>query len=81
MVTYRAFDEIIDFITSAPQPEQILAFRPSPSIQNRLEDLLEKKRETSLNEAEMHELDQFLLLEHLMRIAKAKARTRKRLAA
>jgi hypothetical protein len=81
MVTYRAFDEIIDFITSAPQPEQILAFRPSPAIQNRLEDLLEKKRETSLSETEKHELDQFLLIEHLMRIAKAKARTRKRLAA
>jgi hypothetical protein len=81
MVTYRAFDEIIDFITSAPQPEQILAFRPSPAIQNRLEDLLEKKRETSLSDTEKHELDQFLLIEHLMRIAKAKARTRKRLAA
>ncbi len=37
MITYRAFDEIIDFITSAPQPEQILSFRPSLSTQNRIE--------------------------------------------
>lgn len=74
MVTYRVFDEIVDFITSAPLPEQILMFRPSVYVQNRLEDLLEKKREKALNEAETRELDQFLLIEHLMRLAKARAR-------
>ncbi len=79
MVTYRAFDEIIDFITSAPQPEQILSFRPSLSAQNRIEELLDKKRDEGLDESEKHELDQYLLIEHLMRLAKARAR--KRLAA
>jgi hypothetical protein len=79
MVTYRAFDEIIDFITSMPQPQQVLAYKPSTESQSRLEDLLEKKRNSVLNEAENKELEQFLLIEHLMRIAKARAR--KRLAA
>jgi hypothetical protein len=79
MVTYRAFDEIIDFITSMPQPQQVLAYKPSTESQTRLEDLLEKQRNSVLNEAENKELEQFLLIEHLMRIAKARAR--KRLAA
>ena len=79
MVTYRAFDEIIDFITSMPQPQQVLAYKPSLESQSRLEDLLEKRRNTALNEAENKEMEQFLLIEHLMRVAKARAR--KRLAA
>jgi hypothetical protein len=79
MVTYRAFDEIIDFITSMPQPQQVLAYKPSTESQSRLEDLLEKKRNSILNEVENKELEQFLLIEHLMRVAKARAR--KRLAA
>jgi hypothetical protein len=74
MVTSRVFDEIVDLITSTPQPEQILRFRPSLSAQTRLEDLLDKKRGTTLNEAETHELNQFLLIEHLMRLCKADAR-------
>jgi hypothetical protein len=79
MVTYRAFDEIIDFITSMPQPQQVLAYKPSTESQSRLEDLLEKKRNSALNDVENKEMEQFLLIEHLMRVAKARAR--KRLAA
>jgi hypothetical protein len=74
MATSRIFDELVDFITSSPPPEQILKFRPSLSVQTRLEDLLGKKHETMLNEAETHELNQFLLIEHLMRLCKANAR-------
>ena len=74
MVTYRAFDEVIDFITSIPQPEQIQAYQPSETAQNRLEQLLDKKRDALLNEEEVHELEQFLLVEHLMRVAKKKAK-------
>lgn len=74
MVTYRAFDEVVDFLTSIPQPEQIWAYRPSSSAQNRLELLLDKKRDDLLSEEESHELEQFLLVEHLMRVAKRKAK-------
>jgi hypothetical protein len=74
MVNYRVFDEFVDFITSTPQLEQILSFRPSVLAQTRLEDLLEQKREKTLNEAEKYELNQFLLIEHLVRLCKANAR-------
>jgi len=42
MVTSRAFDEIVDFITSLPKNEQILAFKPSIASQGRMEELLQK---------------------------------------
>jgi hypothetical protein len=71
MVQNRVFDEIIDFI---PQPQQILNYKPSKSTQNRLDDLLEKKRNEQLSDDELHELDQFIMTEHIMRIAKIKAK-------
>ncbi|MBU1821798.1 MAG: hypothetical protein KKG00_09860 [Bacteroidetes bacterium] len=74
MVTYWAFDEVIDFITSLPKPEQVLAYQPSASSVERLEVLLEKKRNGQLSDEETHELDQYLMIEHMMRIARKKAK-------
>lgn len=76
MVIQRPFDEIVDFITSAPLPIQILNFRPSEKSQLRVDSLLDKNREGTLTEEEKRELDQFLMIEHLMRLAKARARKR-----
>lgn len=57
MVTYRAFDEIIDFIASGPSPEEILAFKPFVSMQIRVDEVLEKKRDTGLSESESREVE------------------------
>jgi hypothetical protein len=76
MVTYKVFDEIIDLITSVPKPEQIIKFKPSEQAQFRLEELLFKKREDKLTEEEQHELEQYLTVEHIMRLAKARAKQR-----
>jgi hypothetical protein len=74
MVQNRVFDEVIDFITSIPQPQEILNYKPSKFTQNRLDDLLEKKRNDQLSEEEIHEMEQFVMTEHIMRIAKIKAK-------
>lgn len=74
MVAIRVYDEMIDFITSAPRPEEIVSFQPSEKSQQRLEDLQFKRREDGLTEEELHELEQFLMVEHIMRMAKAKQR-------
>lgn len=79
MVALRVYDEMIDFITSVPRPEEIISFSPSEASQLRLEDLQFKRREEGLTEDELHELEQFVMVEHIMRIAKVKAK--KRLAA
>jgi hypothetical protein len=76
MIAIRVYDEMIDFITSAPRPEEIVSFEPSAKSQQRLEDLQFKRREEGLTEDELHELEQFIMIEHIMRMAKAKAKQR-----
>lgn len=73
MVNTQAFEEIANFIAGI-SPAQVMAFRPSPEVQQRVSDLLEKERESQLSAEEKAELDDYLLLEHLMRLAKASAR-------
>ena len=75
-----AFDEIADFIAEL-NPAKLIALKPSATVQQRLEDLLFKNREEGLNDEEKHELDRFLTLEHLISLAKARARKRLNLAA
>lgn len=72
MVATKAFDEIIDFLEGY-NTERILNFHPSPKTQNRVELLLTKKKNQELSSTEKSELDYFLMLEHIIRLAKAKA--------
>lgn len=72
MVETRVFDEIIDFIAGY-EPEKVLQFHPSAKTQERVEMLLEKKQENLLTEKEASELEYFLILEHIIRLAKARA--------
>lgn len=55
-------------------PEKVLAFRTSAKAQERLEELLWKnKGDEGLNEPEKAELEQFMLVEHIVSLAKARA--------
>ena len=72
--TASAEQEIVDFIASGTTPATILRFRPSAEASLRLEDLIEREKECALSADEKLELDHCLHLEHLMRMAKAKAR-------
>ena len=55
-------------------PEKVLSFRTSPKAQERLEELLWKnKSNEGLDEAEKVELEQFMLVEHIVSVAKARA--------
>jgi hypothetical protein len=76
MVTYRAYDEIIDFITSSPDPKDVLNFRPPSTVIKRVEDLLYKKKTAELSNDENTELDRFMLIEHIMIMAKKRAKKR-----
>ena len=71
-----AYDEVIDFLTSAPTPEQIIAFRPSLAVQERINALLAANRNGTLSRDEQNELDEFEEIEHLMRRLKIRARTK-----
>ena len=72
--TTPAYHEIIDFIAAGTTPEDVANFHPSPDAQKRIADLLEREREQCLSPDERAELDHFMELEHILRMAKAKAR-------
>jgi hypothetical protein len=65
--------EVTDFLTSVPTPEQTLAFRPSPALQARIFELLEKNRNAGLSADEQREWQAYELAEHWVRMAKANA--------
>ena len=65
--------EILEFLAGLPEPAEILALRPSKALQDRIGDLLEKNRTVGLTPAEQREWEQYQYLEHLVRLAKARA--------
>ncbi len=72
MQAATVYDEMVDFIASI-SPQKVIAFKPSATTQQRLEDLLYKEKNANLSIDEKSELDYYLMLEHLMRLAKARA--------
>ncbi len=65
--------ELIDFIAAGTTPEQVIDFRPSATAQERVEQLIAKAKEDQLSVDEQTELDYFFQLEHILRVAKARA--------
>jgi hypothetical protein len=70
-------EEIADFLASSPSREQILGFHPSAKVQKRARLLLQKNNDGTITKDEQQEMDQFTYAEMLMRLIKAKARTKK----
>ena len=64
---------VFEFLAALPEPEEVLALRPSPILEERIKQLLEKSRTTGLTDAQEQEWRQYEYLEHLVRLAKAKA--------
>lgn len=65
--------EVLELLASLPSPEAILAIRPSDAFQARIDFLLDKNREVGLTAEEDGEWEQYMYLEHLVRMAKGKA--------
>ncbi|MCB9767180.1 MAG: hypothetical protein H6751_17465 [Candidatus Omnitrophica bacterium] len=70
----RAYDEIIEFIAAGTTPDSVAHFEPSQQSKDYVADLIHKEKTTGLTPEESSELDHFTRLEHLMRLAKARAR-------
>jgi hypothetical protein len=75
MTESRAYEELVDFIAAGPSSELVAAFQPSEAIRKRVADLVAREKATGLSAEETSELDHYLHLEHVMRLAKARART------
>jgi len=70
--------EIIDFIAAGSTTAEVAQFRPSREAQQRVADLIEREKTDGLSSLEKAELDHFVELEHILRMAKAKAKQRLR---
>jgi hypothetical protein len=69
----RAYEEIIDFIAAGTTPESLINFQPSEVAKERVADLILREKTEGITDEEKAELDQYLMLEHLIRLAKARA--------
>ena len=70
----KFFDSILDFLASPTTPEQIISFAPPPSLQERFDYLLEHNRLGDLASEEKAELEEFLRMNHFMKMLKIRAR-------
>jgi hypothetical protein len=80
-IPYQDELQIVELLASQPSPEVILAIRPTPALQARMSELLERNKSGTLSQSEEVELDRYLLLEHWVRLAKAHAYKRLQAAA
>ena len=65
-------EEIVNFIANQ-NPTQVLEFKASSATKKRVFKLINKSKSGKLLKKEQAELDNYLLLEHLMRLAKIRA--------
>lgn len=70
---YKASEEVANFIAMT-DPAKVLTFRPSQETKQRVSDLIEREKTDGISEDEKRELDYYMQLEHLMRMAKIYAR-------
>jgi hypothetical protein len=70
---FSGFADVLETLASLPAPEEVLALRPSASLQERLDELLEKSQAAGLSPEEQGEWEQYQYVEHLVRLAKARA--------
>ena len=69
-------DEVMRFLSSAPSPQAIVAFRPSPPVQAKISALLDKNRAGVVSAAEKAELNRLEQLDLMMTLMKANSRVR-----
>ena len=69
---YGVYDQIAGLIALL-EPKKILELKASKEIQDRFDLLLEKSKNTQISKQEKDELDHFIVLERLFRLAKIKA--------
>ena len=70
---FSGLSDVLETLASLPTPEEVLALRPSAALQERIEELLEKSRSGGLSADEQRAWEQYQYVEHLVRLAKARA--------
>lgn len=69
----NVYDSLAEFMAKL-DPIKVLDFHAPAKMQQRVDALLEQKKEKSITKTEQEELDHYLILEHIVRLAKSRAR-------
>ena len=70
---FSGLAEVLEVLASLPSAEEILALKPSAALQQQVTQLLEKNQTVGLSPEEERWWQQYEYIEHLVRMAKAKA--------
>jgi hypothetical protein len=70
-----AYEEIVEFIAAGVTPRMVAQFQPSQETKDRVADLIHREKTSGLSPEEAAELEHYLQLEHIMRLAKSRARS------
>lgn len=73
MNTMRAYEEVIEFIAAGTSPDNLINYQPSQAVKERVSDLIQREKTVGISPDEESELEHYLQLEHIMRLAKARA--------
>ncbi len=69
---YSIYDQIAEIIARA-EPEKVLEMRASEGMQQRFNALVEKSKSEDISSQERDELNHFVMIERLLRLAKIRA--------
>ncbi|MBE9101583.1 hypothetical protein [Vacuolonema iberomarrocanum] len=70
---FSGLADVLETLANLPSSEEVLALKPSKALQQQVEHLLEKNRTMGLTTEEERWWQQYEFVEHLVRMAKAKA--------
>ncbi len=70
---FDGLNVVLETLASLPSAEQVLALRPSRTLQERIDDLLRTNQTVGLSPTEEREWKQYEYIEHIVRLAKAQA--------
>jgi hypothetical protein len=70
---FEGLGDVLEILARLPPPREVLALRPSPALQERISTLLDKLHKGGLSADDERDWQKYQYIEHLVRIAKAKA--------
>ncbi len=74
MVATKAYDEFVDFIAAGSDTLHVSQFQASQATKDRVAYLIARSKNEGLSDDERSELEHYLHFEHIMRLAKARAK-------
>jgi len=70
----RVYEEVVEFLARGTTSDDIASWQPSQRAKDRVAELIRAEKDGTLSPDNLDELNHYFELEHIMRLAKARAR-------